>query len=275
MCHIFTEMLMHGYFNLNREKANKLTYGHTRRNTSSTDVHFHSQIEVYLVRSGLVEVLINDKRRLLRGGEIAVSLSYDAHGYRTVGEADTMYLIIPTDIFSDFSSLLAHKRLGEPFIDDTETYTKVLSAMEELMVSKNELSARGYVYIILGAILDLERLEQRDEPMDARFGAEMLIYIGKHFREELTLTDVATEFGYNPSYLSRYFKDTFGISFGKYLSTPRLREAVLLLKGGERNITECALESGFGSVRSFYRVFYEEFKCTPKEYLKNERMLFF
>ena len=84
------------------------------------------------------------------------------------------------------------------------------------------------------------------------------------------MTHLSTAFGYNSAYLSRTFQKTFGISFGRYLSMIRLREAILLLRDRKKNVTECALESGFGSVRSFYRAFYEEFKCTPKEYLQGE-----
>ena len=52
--------------------------------------HFHSHIEIYLILSGEVEVLVNDQKRLLRAGEIAVSLSYDTHGYRTPREAQAI-----------------------------------------------------------------------------------------------------------------------------------------------------------------------------------------
>ena len=81
----------------------------------------------------------------------------------------------------------------------------------------------------------------------------------------------AAKFGYNSSYLSRSFSKTFGISFNKYLTMLRLREAILLMRSGEMNVTECALESGFGSMRSFYRAFREEFGCTPKEYFDKEQ----
>jgi AraC-like DNA-binding protein len=64
------------------------------------------------------------------------------------------------------------------------------------------------------------------------------------------------------------FRSAFGISFVEYLTMLRLREAILLLRSGKKSVTECAMESGFGSMRSFYRAFSEEFGVTPKEYLK-------
>ena len=134
-------------------------------------------------------------------------------------------------------------------------------------MAQSELQRRGYVYVILGAIL--EKLTPSDEvdSQDINFSADVLIYISEHFREELTLGTLATALGYNESYLSRSFHRTFGISFGKYLNMQRLREALALMREGKMSITECALESGFGSMRSFYRAFHEKFGCTPKEYL--------
>jgi AraC-like DNA-binding protein len=42
----------------------------------------------------------------------------------------------------------------------------------------------------------------------------------------------------------------------------------MLMREKRMSITDCAMESGFGSLRTFYRVFEEEFGCSPHEYLK-------
>ena len=86
-------------------------------------------------------------------------------------------------------------------------------------------------------------------------------------KKDLTLSSLASKFGYNPSYLSRYFKSCFSIGINNYITKMRLREAVLLMKDHSNNVTYCAYESGFNSLRTFYRAFYSEFQCTPKEYL--------
>ena len=125
------------------------------------------------------------------------------------------------------------------------------------------------LYVILGAIYSqmIPKDKAKDLPTHDS-SADVLIYIGEHFREELTLSSVAKKIGYHPAYLSRYFRATFGISFVRYVSMVRLREAILLLQSGSRSVTECAIESGFGSIRSFYRAFYSEFGCNPTDYLK-------
>ena len=260
---------MEANFLLKRELVKELAYG--RDGFPNFPVHFHSHIEIYLIRSGAVEVLINDQRKVLRGGEISVALSYDAHGYRTVEQGEALYLIIPTTYCSELLPFLTNTRTHMPFIDDPATYQTVLDAMEKICDGTDEISRRGYVYIVLGAILNQLPIDEQQNAPTHGFSSEILIYISQHFREELTLAMVARVFGYHPSYLSRIFRQKFGISFGKYLTMLRLREAVLLLRTEKMNVTECAMESGFGSMRNFYRAFREEFGCTPKEYFDTER----
>ncbi len=257
---------MQSRFNVQRELLNEVACG--RVHSPSVYPHFHSHIEIYLVLSGEVEILINDKKKLLGAGEMAVSLSYDTHGYRTPTEADAIYLIIPTDFCEDFLPLLSGNHLPSPYLNHPATFQTVLGAVEGILAGGNEISMRGFLYEILGAILD-RMLPNGDEITTAPhcFSAEILIYISEHFRENLTLPSVAKAVGYSPSYLSRSFRRTFGISFVHYVTMLRLREAVLLLRSGKRTVTECAINSGFGSIRTFYRAFVEEFGCSPKEYL--------
>ena len=235
--------------------------------------HFHSHIEMYLIRSGKIEIMINDDKKMLGPGEISVALSYDAHSYRTVGESEAIYLIIPIEYFSEFLPLISSKHLPSPFINDEKTHKTVLAAMEGLLSNGNEISRRGYIYSILGAIFDHMTDDEQNESSANAFSPKILIYLSKNFKDEITLDSVAKEFGFNPSYLSRSFRKTFGISFIKYLNMLRLREAVILLQSGKLSITECAYESGFGSMRSFYRAFENEFGCSPKEYIEKENRM--
>ena len=98
--------------------------------------------------------------------------------------------------------------------------------------------------------------------------SRILLYINEHYTNPLTLASIAAELGYNASYLSRCFKNFFHIGINRYITLMRLRKAVLLMQK-KKNIATCAYESGFNSVRTFYRAFWDEFQCTPKEYLSN------
>ena len=240
---------------------------HLPENSPPFPLHFHSHIEIRVVHSGAVEMTVNDQRRILRDGEIGIAFSYDAHGYRTLADSMAEHLIIPRDYCAEILPLLESKQAATSFISDAEAYKQVSHALNQLSAHPNQLTRRGLIYCILGTISDYLPRETAEEksPIIHLF-PEILIYVSQHFREELPLPMLAKQFGYNPSYLSRGFKENFGISFCDYLTMLRLREAVLLLKNGDASVTKCAMESGFGSMRSFYRAFRAEFGMSPKEY---------
>ena len=91
---------MEAKFHLKREITDQLDYGTVYN--PNVDVNFHSQIEIYIVRSGAVEILLNSRKHVLRSGGISVSLSYDAHGYRSIEDSEIAYLIIPRSYCTDF-----------------------------------------------------------------------------------------------------------------------------------------------------------------------------
>ena len=257
---------MRAEFNLNREQSNSLYVSDVKN--PNVHFHFHSQIELYLVTKGEVEIWINEQRRILRAGEMSVAFSYDAHRYRSVSEAEAHCMIFPTDLCGEFLSLLSRKQVRTPFISDRALFDEIDACYHALKKSENEIKTRGYIYVILGTLLEHMSLENRAEPVDPQFSARLLLYVSENFRRDISLSSIAAAMGYHPSYLSRAFRSHFRIGLNRYISLLRLREAVLLLKEHKKSVTDAAYESGFRSLRTFYRVFYDEFGCTPKEYLK-------
>ena len=72
------------------------------------------------------------------------------------------------------------------------------------MADGNEITQRGQLYTILGVIYDQMLPKGEEKPLQSHGNnAEILIYIGEHFREELNLSQVSRTFGYHPSYFSR------------------------------------------------------------------------
>ena len=129
----------------------------------------------------------------------------------------------------------------------------------------------GFVYLILGLILKNIPLEEKQIPSDTDVSHKILLYIHNHFANDMTLSSIASHFGYSSCYLSQFFKANFNIGIKKYISIVRLNNAINLLKENKHTITYCAMESGFNSLRTFYRVFYSVFNCTPQEYMKMQK----
>jgi len=253
-------------FGIERERQNHLFYKEYTNDKGA--FHFHSQIELYFVDAGEMEVFVNQQRRMLQAGQMSVALSYDAHAYRTPQQSRSSVLIIPPYACQEFIAAIRNKRVLHPFITDREKVAEIKRCIQQMHQQHvNEITQRGYLYVILGMIMDHVGFEALEEPIDTQLSSRLLFYINDNFKTTITLASLAAHFGYSESYLSRYFKSCFGIGINQYLAIVRLKNVLTLMQEPENSITYCAFESGFNSMRTFYRVFYQEFQCTPREYL--------
>ncbi len=254
-------------FRTDREILNFLSYEEYEDDYSI--FCFHSQIELYFVDEGEMDISVNDNRRMLKGGEMAVVLSFDAHTYMTPEKSRSSALFIPVYMCPDFIEDVRHKRVTSPFICDKEVVEKIKSLVSELQKSgDNAILKQGYIYVILGIIKDNIFFKTTKENMDPELSTRLLTYVNDNFGDDISLATAARELGYNESYLSRYFKACFRIGFNRYLTTVRLKNALMLMNEKKHTTAYCAMEVGFNSMRTFYRAFQKEFGCTPKEYMK-------
>lgn len=91
-----------------------------------------------------------------------------------------------------------------------------------------------------------------------------LWFIESHFRQELTLDEVADAGGVSRFHLSRVFAITMGSSIMRYVRGRRLTEAARALVNGAPDILHVALDVGYGSHEAFTRAFREQFGLTPE-----------
>ena len=253
-------------FNIERERHNRLFY--KEYENDSCVLQFHSHIELYFVDFGEMELFVNGHHRLLSAGEMSVALSYDSHAYKTPVSSRSSVLIIPVYLCERFVEATKSKRASYPFITDRAAVARIKECIAALKRDgMNEIEQMGYLHVILGMVMDRIFLADREREPEPALASQMLVYVNESFKNDLSLDGLATRFGYTKAYISRWFSACIGIGFCRYLSVVRLKNALILLNEGGYSITDCALESGFGSMRTFYRVFRQELGCTPCEYL--------
>lgn len=231
-------------------------------------LQFHSNIEIYIVDDGEMEMLVDGKTKTLKKGDIAAVLSYTPHAYKTPVSSASSIIFIPTHMCEEFMSMTENKRQVSPFISSPEAYKTVKKYFHLLQEEGvNSLKQSGYVYVILGTILENTVFESTNKPVDSELISKILFYINENYQSDITPSHIAEHFGYSQSHISRYFKSCCGVNLVRYIAIMRLKHAVMLMCEGH-NITYCILESGFTSNTAFYRSFKNEFGCSPKEYIK-------
>ena len=96
---------------------------------------------------------------------------------------------------------------------------------------------------------------------------EQVIYLLKqNLTEPLSLEELGKKIGCSPFYLSRIFSTQTGHTITQHLRQLRMERAAELLKSGEHNVTEAALEVGYNSLSHFSAAFHETFGCCPGLY---------
>lgn len=93
-------------------------------------------------------------------------------------------------------------------------------------------------------------------------------YIHKHYKEQISLDEVAGEISLNSAYFSSLFKQETGVNFSNYLLECRMECAKGLLKSTNHKIKEVASEAGFNDYHYFSKAFKKMVGISPADYRK-------
>lgn len=97
---------------------------------------------------------------------------------------------------------------------------------------------------------------------------DIVNYVDKNCTNNINLKTVADAFGYNASYLSRYFKQNRGINFTDYLNSRRIELACQDLARPGATVKSAAGVGGFHSTSQFIATFEQYMGVTPGVYKK-------
>lgn len=93
-----------------------------------------------------------------------------------------------------------------------------------------------------------------------------VVFIGRHFSQNITLSQVAEHVHLNPAYFSVLFKQTIGYSFKEYLNMVRIEESKRLLANTNSSIMDIAGACGFEGQSYFSKIFRKYTGMTPKQF---------
>ncbi len=97
---------------------------------------------------------------------------------------------------------------------------------------------------------------------------EVKDYIDLYFAQKITLDNLSQQFFINKFYLTRLFKEQFGISVNNYLLQVRTTQAKQLLRFTDLSIEQIGQKCGLDDANYFSRMFKKMEGITPGEYRK-------
>ncbi len=119
----------------------------------------------------------------------------------------------------------------------------------------------------LGTILfEIQEGEEEKRAQDVIGIVQKHINDNLHLQDEVSLIRLAEIVYFNPSYLSRLFKQVTGTNLSDYISDCRIRKAKKLLENPDFKIHEISEAVGYLSATNFARFFKKVTSMTPQEY---------
>lgn len=135
---------------------------------------------------------------------------------------------------------------------------------EELYGLKDTDTVRKWMFKIIEHLTEIIKESEKDHTLQAVYAVSR--YIQNHFKEKITIEDIAASVHLNASYTSHLFRKTFGYTITDYITYVRLENAKIILADTGATINDAAMESGFSDVSYFSRVFKKIEGLSPREY---------
>ena len=226
--------------------------------------HWHDETEMILVRSGVVDFLINGITYKGQCGDVFLCEGGDIHTIISDGTSVLDFLIFTKNIFRDGNRY----HINSPHLLAPLGFDGQFDRIIEHIKAPDALGKRTLYNLIENLVMDAYRIngyeERNTESGDLMLSnyRELINYIDKNYAT-IDFTEASKFMAFSPAYFSRIFSSLCGTSFTRYLNTVRIEKSLPHIISGKCDIGKLALDCGFGSVRHYNRVFRELTGYTP------------
>ena len=232
--------------------------------------HLHKELEIIYVIKGEAHLFIDNNYMTISDGDLFVCFPNQVHCYE-MSEPGQYYLftIIPDCCFG-IKDLLYDNVPGKNILR-LDKNDEILKALSDAICYQGEYKDTYYAGLInraLALMLPKFSLTPRIKSNTATL-QNIINYCSLNFARELTLDDIADDLHLSKYHISHLLNKKLGISFTGYINLLRINSACELLRKTDKSIASISEEVGFGSIRSFNRVFAQIMNMTPYDYRKN------
>ncbi len=239
--------------------------------------HYHEEVEIMLVREGVIVLTVEGQDLELHAGDIALVRPFLIHSLRTP-EYSLIYLFKILCPLFDFSSV--YRDRDDPVLHPaSEEHAAAFGFMQRIVEESSLPDSDPLKRMALRAVTDsllvhMARLPdvrpvEKEAMLALSRDVELLKtlndYLADHYQDNISLETAAAVCHMSMYYFAHSFKRTTGTTFLSYLNGYRLEQAKRRIVETEDSFTTIAMQCGFPSIRTFNRCFQKHFKLTPTE----------
>jgi AraC-like DNA-binding protein len=222
-----------------------------------------SHHRMILVEQGSGEFLIDDHTYGFSTGTLL--FAFEGEYFSLSKGTDVRYLYI--DFSGSRGQTLFHRLGVYPHCRKYENLNGLIPFCKDCLLSTQQENIDLVAESIL--LYVFSRLSATTAPQNAII-QRIIDLTEEHFRDpELSLAQIAQEIGYNPKYLSHFFKEKMEVGYSEYLRSFRFKYAISLFELGISSVKNVASLSGFSDPLYFSNAFKKAIGISPTEFIQN------
>lgn len=232
--------------------------------------HWHSSLEILYVLSGKLKLTVDGKEYTIGHNEFIAISSGQIHDVANTPN-HAMVLQVPLVVINKFERSPESLNFDVKKNRNPGAYNEIIEMFQELNTALQSKSA-GYLYDIEIALMQiLKRLVlffTLPEPLKISFQTslkDIIIYINEHYKEKITIEQLASIGGYNKNYLSRLFKNITGTTLINYIYQVRLSHFYTAVLHTDTDIHDLMDEYGLKNQRTSRELFKKIYGMLPQE----------
>ena len=256
--------------------------------------HWHEELQFAYMLKGSAEFFVGQSHHILSKGQGIFINSGVLHKITPDSAPDSSYICldIHPSLLRGFPGSIIDQKYVRPYLQDknftqksflpenmTESFIlNQLKKINELYNTKEngyELSILIYIMETWRALLSLQPQEQTDKPFTEQDNTRIksiLTFIHLHYREKLSLQEIANEVHLCNSECCRFFKQYMHCTIFDYLLDYRIERSIEALLFSPSAISCIAYDYGFGTTSYYISRFRQKIGCTPLEFRKNKQI---
>ena len=251
-------------------------------------MHWHRAVEIIYMQEGSLDVTVESENFTIRKGDCIVINGNVLHSTKCTSPNTAILLQIPLDFMEKYIPDLGQLIFLFDFrTKDQRQQTKQAmfkTILEQLQIINN-VRPDGYLLRFNSLIFELlfqlyhnfavkilqSNTSQKKKDM-ARL-EPVLDYISEHYREPISLNEIAEVACLQTGYFCRFFRKKMGITFLEYQNEYRLSFIYRDLITTSDPVHVILERHGFTNYKLFRRIFFEHFGNTPTQIRKQREIL--
>lgn len=255
----------------------KFSYDKVTEKRKITDIHYHSEHELYYLIDGETKYFIGDEFFHIRKGNFIFVPKGMIH--KTDSE-DCLYnerivLSLNDRIFDYTMQPLLEELAKSKLICLPEKHlpsiTELMQKIEKEYHAKHkykEQMMESYIRELVVRLCRYKTDEKQHLNESDLFIYRISEYISNNLSDEISLTSLSKTFSLSEGHLSRKFKAVLGVGINEYIRYVRIQRAAQLLLDTDKSITQISGLCGFNDSNYFSTVFKSTMGTTPHKYRK-------